>query len=349
MKTAQRVLVVRQVHLGDVLLTTPMLSALKAAIPECRITCMVRSSLQEVLENNPNVNAIWHTDYRPPVSRFLPLARQLRKERFDAVLLCCPGSGAHLWISTLAGIPIRIGSAYKYYAHLLTYNLRFDFHDPPMHEVEYITALAQYLTPTPLQPGRLVLPVLAHHEQEAERILQQHGVRREQPFFCVHPGTGGSSHAWYPERYGQVARKLREAAGWTAVVTGGAHETALAQTVCQQAGEGAVNLAGQTSVPVLGAVLKRAKLLVSGDTGAVHVAASMGTPCVVVHPVSDYRVREKRWRPWMVPYRIVPATAFCPTCSLVECQMGGDICRRSVSVDAVVEASLSLAEELGIL
>lgn len=348
MKPPQRILMVRQDKLGDLLLTTPMIDALKKAVPDAHLTCMIRPHLHEVMENNRNVDAIWHTEFRPPVSKFLPIAWRFRQQRFDAIILNLPNSGAHTWIATIARIPIRIGSADKYYARLLTHNLRFDFHNPPMHEVELNTAMAQHLTPVPLQPGRLYLPVLDHHDREAEHILQQHGVSAGQPFFCIHPGTGGSSHAWYPDRYGQVVRKLREATGWTAVVTGGANEQALAQTVCHQAGAGAVNLAGHTSVAVLGAVLKRAKFLVSGDTGAMHVAASMGTPCVVVHPVSDYRMREKRWRPWMVPYRIVPATAFCPGCTSTECQMGGDICKRSVSVEAVVQSALSLLDELGI-
>lgn len=132
------------------------------------------------------------------------------------------------------------------------------------------------------------------------------------------------------------------------VVTGGANEATLAELVCQQAGEVAVNMAGQTSVPVLAAVLRRAKLLVSGDTGAVPVAASVGTPCVVVHPVSDHRVREKRWHPWMVAYRIVPAAAMCTGCSPQACAMGGELCKRSITADAVVEAALSLAHELGL-
>ncbi|MGQ9488842.1 MAG: glycosyltransferase family 9 protein [Armatimonadota bacterium] len=217
-----------------------------------------------------------------------------------------------------------------------------------MHQVELITAMAQYLTSVPLQPGRMYLPVLPKHEREAQRVLQMHGLGNGEPFFCVHPGTGGSSHAWYADRYGQVAQRMHEATGWAVVVTGGAEEKELADVVCQQVGQEAVNLAGQTSVAVLGAVLRQAKLLVSGDTGVVHVAASVETPCVVVHPVPNYRWREMRWYPWMVPYRIIPATAFCPGCTPAGCQMGGHTCRQSVSADDVVETALSLAKDLGI-
>lgn len=348
MRTLQGILVVRQDKLGDLLLATPIAAALKRAAPQCRITYMIRQTLREVIENNPSVDSVWYTKYRPPISEWMYWVHKIRTERFDAVILCKPDSGAHTWITTLARVPIRVGSAHKYYARFLTHNLRFDFENPPMHEVELLTTMAQYLTPVPLQPDRLYLPVLPQHEQQAEAILHAHGIHRTGAFFCVHPGTGGSSHAWYPERYGLVARKLREATGWKAVITGSANEKALAKTTLHYAGEGTVCLVGQTSICVLGAVLKRAKLLVSGDTGVVHVSASVGTPCLVVHPVSDYRMREKRWHPWMVPYRIVPATAFCAGCNSARCQMGGDICKQSIKVDTVVQAALSLVQELGL-
>ncbi|MEJ5250334.1 MAG: glycosyltransferase family 9 protein [Chthonomonadetes bacterium] len=348
MRTPRRVLVVRQDRLGDLLLTTPVATVLKKAVPECHITYMIRPHLHEIVEYNPNIDAVWHTAYSPPVSEWLHWIRKIRRERLDAIILGKPDSGAHTWIAALARIPVRVGSTHKYYARFLTHNLPFDFHNPPIHEVELVTTMAQHITSVPLQLERLYLPVLPLHEQQAEKLLQVSGINPVEPFFCVHPGTGGSSHSWYPERYGQVARKLSEATGWKAVVTGGNNEKALAEVVCHQAGEVAVNFAGQTSVPVLGAVLRRAKLLVSGDTGAVHVAASVGTPCVVVHPVSDYRIREKRWHPWMVPYRIVPATAMCPGCTPQKCAMGGESCKRSITADAVVEAALSLAHELGL-
>lgn len=149
MRTTRRVLVVRQDRLGDLLLTTPIATALKKAIPDCHITFMIRPHLHEVVENNPNIDAIWHTAYRPPVSEWLHWMGKMRRARLDAIILCKPDSGAHTWIATLARIPIRAGSTRKYYARFLTHNLLFDFHSPPMHEVELITTMAQCLTSTP--------------------------------------------------------------------------------------------------------------------------------------------------------------------------------------------------------
>lgn len=126
MRTPRRILILSEDKLGDLLLTTPALTALKKAIPGSHITYMIRSPLHEVLQNNPNVHAIWHTEYRPPVSKFLPLAYKLRRGRFDAVILCRPNSGAHTWICALARIPMRVGNATKYYARLLTHNLGLD-------------------------------------------------------------------------------------------------------------------------------------------------------------------------------------------------------------------------------
>jgi len=322
-----------------------MIAALKEALPHSHVTLMIQPQWYDAIRDNPHVDAVLPTEHKPRLTHYSRYVRLLRRRRYDAVILCKVNSGDHTWITWLSGIPVRVGTTDKYYGRLLTHNLRYGEELKSWHEVEFVTGLAQPLCPAPLTLQRVVLPINESALQQASLLLASKGVFDAEPYFCVHPGTGGTCHAWYPERYSQVAQKVRARTGWTAVITGSQAEQPLASAVADQMQGKGVSIAGETSVQVLGAVLRRARLLISGDTAAVHVASSVGTPCVVVHPESDYARRLRRWHPWMVPYRAVTATAFCPQCTEQECRMGGHICRESITADAVVEAALSLIQQ----
>lgn len=344
MKGAKRILVVRQENkLGDVMMATPVFAALKKALGNCHITALVHRDLHPVLQHNPDVDALWHTDYRPQGSRLFLLLKQLRRAKFDAVALLRPNSGTHTVLSLFALIPLRAGSATKYYARFLTHNAGIDlWKEPVMHWIELSLRIAEFAAEVTLDPMPIRLVVPSSAIVRSRDLLAK---VRDRDYFCIHPGTGGSSQSWYPEKYGQAARMICRETGWRAVVTATPSEMHLADVVCAQAGNSCIHLGGKTDVAVLAAVLRGAKLLVSGDTGVVHVAASVGTPCVVVHTGADYDKKTRVFHPWMVPYRTVHPRQYCENCSEHDCQHKGDACLQSISVDEVVQAAIVLAEQ----
>ncbi len=344
MRRIQRILVVRQENkLGDVLMSTPVFAALKKALPGCHVTAMVQRHQHHVLQHNPDVDELWHTEYKPRIRQAPFLVRQLRRGQFDAVALLRPNSGMHTFLSWMAGIPVRAGSSTKYYARLLTHNWGKDlWEDPCMHWIAASLRVAGAAVGVVLEPLPIKLIIPADAVAKAWDLLCSEGITN---YFCIHPGTGGSSHAWYPEKYGQVASMLCRETGWRAVVTATRSELDLADIVCTKAGTHCVNLGGKTDLPTLAAVLKGAKLLISGDTGVVHVAASVHTPCVVVHTGADYEKRTLLFHPWMTPYRVAHPHRYCAGCSEHECSHKGEECLQSISVDEVVQAAIVLSEE----
>jgi len=337
----RRILVVRQENkLGDVLMATPVLDFLKRAILDCHITVLTHRSQHHVLRHNKSVDALWHTRYKPFVREMPALYWQIRRARFDAVLLLRYNSGTHTILSWLGGIPVRVGNAEKYYARWLTVNLR----EPPsaarFHWVEYSLQMAQRITGCWYDDLRIVLPIPEKDDLSARDLLKTHGLE-EGGYFCVHPGSGGTSHPWYASRFGWAAAAISRQTGLRAVVTGTDAEAHLVAEVCAEAA-GAVDFAGKTSLAQLAAIVRGARFLLSGDTGIVHVAASTTTPCVIVHTGADYEVKTRLFHPWKTPYRTVHPREFCEGCTPQACSHSGEVCLRSTAVEDVVETAMEL-------
>jgi len=346
-KSLERILVVRQENkLGDVLMATPVLDFLKRAVPNCHVTVLTHCSQHHVLRHNPSVDALWHTRYRPAWREIPALLSQIRRGRFDAVLLLRFNSGTHTILSWLGGIPVRVGNAEKYYARWLTINLR----EPPsagrFHWVEYSLQMAHRLTGCWYDDLRIVLPIPEKDEMMARDLLKSRGLQ-EGGYFCVHPGTGGTSHPWYAQRYGKALAAISKQTGLRAVVTGVAAEADLAAQVCAEAID-AVDLAGKTTLAQLAAIVRGARFVLSGDTGIVHVAASTNTPCVIVHTGSDYELKTKLFHPWKTPFKTVHPREFCEGCTPQKCSHTGEVCLRSIAVEDVVQGAYELLTAWGL-
>ena len=131
----------------------------------------------------------------------------------------------------------------------------------------------------------------------------------------------------------------------TCAVTGTPDEADLARRIADGVGSSARHVAGKTSILSLTALLKRAKLLLVGSTGTMHLAASQKTPTVLIEPTPDSTQRIAKWAPWMAPHRAVGASAVCPGCDHIQCHQTGMDCVGSIEVARVVDAALDLLKE----
>jgi ADP-heptose:LPS heptosyltransferase len=158
-------------------------------------------------------------------------------------------------------------------------------------------------------------------------------------FVAVHPGCSVPARTWSPAGFAELVGRLG-AEGRTVVVTGGAGEGARARRVA--AGHpGAIDLAGRLDLPGLAAVLRRAAVVVTGNTGPAHLAAAVGTPVVSLFPPT---VPAVRWRPWGVPTVVLgDQDIACAGCRARRCPFPGHPCMAGVSAADVAAAVTSLA------
>ena len=291
-----RILFVRTDRLGETVLTLPALHALRAAMPQAHLTLMVGSSLQELLAQYPAADDVVA---EPPFGdrwwrRAGSLSRLWRSWHIETALVFNPKKEYHA-AAWLAGIPQRVGYDRKW-GRLLTHRVPDRKAIGERHEVEHNLDLVRLLGLPAARP-QWQWPSFAREWEEARQLLAAQGVSPSGALVAIHPWTSHPAKQWPFARYREVIQVLRERRSMGVVVIGGAEERARVQAVLPEGGRVA-DVVGRLSLRQLAALLRQARVLVSNDSGPVHLAAALGTPTVVLFGTADSATGPVRWGPW---------------------------------------------------
>lgn len=327
--------------IGDAVMTTPALLAVRETFPAAEITLLANPLVGQLLQGHPAVDHVLYFDrkgqHRGLAGR-LRLGRQLRHECFDLALIL-PNSFDSALVPWLARIPQRWGKASDGRSWLLT-NC---FHDQSTalleHEVYYYLRLMAYFG----IKGSVTMPLLtttAAEDQTATELLAEHGIAADDRLLGVNAGASfGSAKRWYPERFAEVAEQL--AAAWHAkvILFGGPDEVAIVAAIDADLAGNCVNMAGKTTVRQLMALIKRCNFFITNDSGPMHIAAAFGVPLVAIFGPTDHvgtaPVSEKAV--------IVRQPVDCAPCKLRACPTDHR-CMTAVTVEQVVQASEQLRQ-----
>lgn len=291
------VLVVRTDHLGDMLLTLPAVQALKAAYPTCRVSVLASAQNVEAARHHPDVDHVEVDSVEAKGSGLhglRPLIAQLRELRCDAAVVAhaTPRLALALY---LAGIPVRVGTAYRAYSFLFNRRVREHRRRPPwQHESQYNVNLLRPLGVPATTAPPVRWQVSAEEARGVEALLRTRGGGGTR-LAVIHPGNAGSAMNWSAARFGELGLQLR-LVGWQIAVTGGSREAALTAEVVQRIGGDTMDLGGQLSLPELAALLSRCALYVGSATGPTHLAAAFGVPVVALYSPLRSSV-PARWGP----------------------------------------------------
>ncbi len=294
-QTLSTVAFLRTDRLGETLLTLPAIDALQRARPGARIVLVVRPALRDLMARCPGVDVLTY-DSGPRigwVGRALALAGRLRRLRAGAALVANPMKELHLAVWA-AGIPRRVGYGRKW-GFLLTDRVPDRKALGERHEVEYNLDLIRVLGVRVEQPRwpSLVFPA---EDAAVQQLLSSQGVDASEDVVAVHPGTSNPKKRWSPERFRDVIAFVRGRRA-RVVLIGGPEEQPEASTLAPAA-EGVIDLCGRLSLTELAALLRRARVLVSVDSGPVHLAAAVGTRTVVLFGTTEPAAGPQRWGPW---------------------------------------------------
>jgi lipopolysaccharide heptosyltransferase II len=358
---ARRFLAVRTDNLGDVLMTSPALRALKEHAADAQVTLLASPSgaavagYCDVVDDTIVYAAPWTRhpgtglamdpgQAAQALAEDHALIRRLAAQRFDAAVIftvCTQSALPAALVCRLAGIPLRLAHCRENPYDLLTDWVpdRETLEAGMRHEVERQLALVAAVGLRPSE-DQLVFRPAGSDRDGARAQLAAAGGRADLPCLVVHPGASASSRRYPAERFGEAADAIAAATGWQVVFTGSADEEALVARAMAAMRRPAVSLAGRLSLGALGALIADAGLLIANNTGPVHVAAAVGTPVVVL-----YALTNPQHTPWRVPSRVLTHDVPCRYCLRSTCPQGHHDCLLAIPAARIVDAALELVEE----
>lgn len=340
----QRILVRSTNWIGDAVMTTPALAAVRQSFPQAEITLLANPLVSQLFACHPWIDQVItfdRTGEHAGLRGRLRLAAQLHRQRFDLALIL-PNSFDAALVPWLARIPRRWGKASDGRSLLLTGR----YHEPPgtvpQHEVCYYLELLRHFGIT----GDVSAPLLAttaQEDQAARGVLAQQGISEGTVVLGINAGASfGSAKRWYPERFAEVARQLAAQWGAQVVLFGGPDEVALVAEIERGLGGACLNLAGKTSVRELMALIKRCTFFITNDSGPMHIAAAFGVPLVAIFGPTDH----VGTAPCTEQAVVVRQQVACAPCKLRVCPTD-HVCMTAVTVDDVVEAAVQLRQRCG--
>jgi lipopolysaccharide heptosyltransferase III len=328
--TVRRVLIVKLRSIGDTVLSTPSIIALRRFLPDTEIDVLLEDWVAPVLDGLPDVSRVISVG-KGPASRF-KTARDLRRRKYD-VVFNLHGGTTGTFFTFASGAPHRVGfTEYQYsflYNHLLTSAADFWGKSKP-HSAEQQMALLGFVGVPVDSSRRSHLQVTA----AASSSIDERLALRRSGLAIIHPAAAFSTKRWATENFARTAEFLTEK-GFDVVALASMAETSVLEEL-ELESRVPIRIFNDLSLPEIAALASRARLFVGNDSGIAHIAAAVKTPSVVIFGSSN----RDNWRPWTdAPNEIVFEEFPCQPCPGYVCdQFGEPKCILSVRPEKVFDA-----------
>jgi len=304
------ILLVRPDGIGDQILCLPAASALRRAIPGVRIEFLSSPLASPLFDHHPDIDVV-HTVHGG--ERFKDLVAVFRG-KYDAAVFFKPYRKL-IMAAFMGRVPVRVGTGYRWFSIFLNRRVYEHRHDFSKHESEYNLGLLKGfgLEPGPIHSPRLVV---TDHEREAAQASLS---KVPTPRVVILPG-GRSTRRWKGQHYWSLAEQLADK-GIGVILTGSAAERESFLDDIQQpriAHKGILNLMGQLTLRELMGLIAMSQAVVSGSTGAAHIAAALDVPTVSLYDPRRLSA-PIRWRPLGKGIVLQPAVPTCPRCVYEAC------------------------------
>ncbi len=329
-ETIKKIMIRTPNWIGDAVMTTPAMAVVRVFFPTAEIVAVANPPVAELFSPHPACNRVIIYDKKGAhrgLGGLLKLRRVLRREHFDLAILFQNAIEAAL-ISRLAKIPRRAGYSTDGRRFLLSHPVPVGERERLWHHTDYylrmLAALGITGSKEPLQ-----LNVTATEARKAREIL---GTGR---WVAVNPGASyGAAKRWFPDRFATVADQLVERYQVKIVLTGGTGEQDIGRDIQNFMTHTPLNLVGKTTVREMMAILEQCCLLITNDSGPMHVAAALKTPLVAIFGPTDHTTTS----PATAEARIVRKDTLCAPCLLRQCPTDHQ-CMKAVTADDVLRAA----------
>jgi len=296
----RHILVIRLDLIGDLVLSMTVVRALKRTYPDAEIDLLALPSSAQIVRYDPDLSNIIAYDpnaWRRPKSLVqgrnwrdaLRVMRQLRARRYD-VAVSVFGNWAAI-LAVLSGAHRRVGFGREGYPGFMTDSVAGRHWQPGerLHEVDYCLKLARAAGATVTAGDRIPrLFVDSSAQRELDGLLHEMGIQPGKPLIACHVSSNnGQSKRWPIPYWATLMDRLIREQGAQVVLTGAPVDLPLIENVTGRMQQTPFNLAGKTSLAQLAALLQRADMLITGDSGPMHIAGAVGTPLIAIHGPTD--------------------------------------------------------------
>ncbi len=336
----RKVLVVRLRSIGDTVLATPSLFALKRFLPNAQVDILVEDWVAPVLDSHPHVDNVIVLERGGLMAR-ARVARELRAANYDVVYNLHGGTTA-TFLARATGARHRVGFKSYQYGQLHNHPCPSPlllWQQQKTHSVEQQLALLGWTGVPVTDRPRTSLGISPKAAETVERLLNEAGLS-EQNIALIHPAAAFSTKQWATEKFARVVEFLKER-GITSVAIAAPNEQALLEQLRSETSAKVVTFA--LSLPEVTALAARSQLFVGNDSGIAHIAAAVGTPSVVVFGSSNIA----HWRPWNsapaeVVFEELPCQPchgyFCEQFAQPECILRVPVTRVTAAIDRILLA-----------
>jgi heptosyltransferase-1 len=332
----KKILLIRLRRIGDVVMTTPAVAALKRALPRAALTYVIEEPLRRLVEGNPDLDRVIAVPAGQDAAGFLGLIRKIRREKYDAVLDFHGGPRASR-IAWLSGAKIKVGYTLKYKGFI--YDIRVPRSRPEgrIHSVKNHLNLVRTLglrveEPLPslsLPPGR---------EEEREKIdrFWTENELAAAGLIVLHIGAGNEFRDWGTENFSSLADLLTRQAGAKVVLVGAEEDRQRAAEIRHASVSSVLSLAGKLNLIELRDLIARADVFVGPDSGPMHIAASTMTPIVALFGPT----LPANFAPWRAESTLIEKDLGCRPCRQRRCVTRDFRCLRTITPAEVLAACL---------
>ena len=335
----KRILVIQTAFLGDVVLTTPLLSALRDRFPDAHLAVLVIPGTREILEGGAVLNEVLVHDKKGRergIRGILAAARRLKEKRFDLCLLPHRSFRSTV-IAFLSGIPRRIGFLQSPGFFLCTRRVRWE---RSRHEVRRNLELLRPLGIDPAaSSGKLWVSWDGSDSDQVDRRFSEYGIMKNDRVVGIAPGSVWATKRWTPEGFAAVVDALIARYHRKVLLLGSRDDAPVVEAVMARCKEKPVNFAGRTTLRQLAAALKRCELLITNDNGAMHVGAAQGVPIVAVFGSTTLGLG---YGPYTDRASVVERSLNCRPCGKhghAKCPLGHFNCMKQIGPEEVMEAA----------
>jgi ADP-heptose:LPS heptosyltransferase len=318
-KTVKNILIIRMDRIGDVILSTPAIRAVRETFPNAQIHLLVMPYTKDLVINNPNIN------------KLLVYKKDVLDKDYDLAFVLCPGILPN-YMAFKSGAKVRIGYSVKGGSFFLTSKLNDDRAARVKHTVESALEVVGIIE-CKTSNKKLEISITPQGENFANNFFKQNNLMHNDLVIVVHPGARQKHIRWKKERFAKIADILINEKTAKIILIGSENERSLIEEVTALMSGKAILALGLRLTELI-SLIKRVNLFIGNSTGPMHIAAALQIPTVAIfgniHPLDSYQ----KWGPWGNGHMIVSKNLQCNNCHPSDCY--DFMCLESITVDDVL-------------